>query len=65
MAIKNVVLLNKDNLVLATLSFDDSDPVDFGTFSGLLSNPEFIEIDLNSQVGIGWKYTSEKTFIDG
>jgi hypothetical protein len=53
---RNVVLLNKDNVVVALFPFDDTDLVDAGTFFGLLSNPSFIEVDLNSEVRMGWKY---------
>ena len=62
---RSVVLLNKDNVVVSLLFFDDLDMLDAGALAGLLSNPEFIEVDYGSEATIGWKYIDGKVVKDG
>jgi len=56
MSIRKIVLLNKDNVVLTAMTFDDSNLIEQGVVAGFLSDPEFVEVEYTSQAGIGWKY---------
>jgi hypothetical protein len=56
MSIRKIVFLDKNDIALYSMNFNDFDLLEEGIIAGFLSNPIFIEVDFNSEATSGWKY---------
>ena len=64
MTSKKFLFLNKDNDEVAlVLELSYSDPVSSALIAGLLSEPKFIEVDINDKSTLGWKWDGSKTVL--
>jgi hypothetical protein len=53
---KKFVILNKEDIAVAVFSVSETDYILQALVAGLMSDPEIVEIDVNSKAGFGWKY---------
>jgi hypothetical protein len=56
MASRKFAMIDNNKVVVAVIALSDDDAVRQGTISGLLSDPECLEVSASSKVEMGWKY---------
>jgi hypothetical protein len=62
---RKIIFTNSQNEVVAVLPFSEDSLLDQGTVAGLLSNPSIVEVDVQSEATIGWKYIDGEATLNG